>query len=499
MHGKVNFFQMKEEEKKNKKGKKVLRKVPDDIVPRSDDNWILQPIVISMMRYDYDVIQSRAVVAVMKEMQSAIKEVIYHHAVPERQLSLFSNDDFLSKFGGKEIDTEKEIVLKLALKSFGCDKRKYDMLKNSLKQLVSIPVEIPVKSLDDEDYYKVANLCTAYIPKEPYSKYVYLKFSKDVAVRLISNEKGTHNFLDNVVFSAKSKYTQRMYLFISAWKNQGATCVRSVQWIRRWLRLEDSHKRWNMFYTRVLKVAEDELYAMAMDGLSDLYFTTKKIYDSGSEVGEPDKLQFVIHKAGQQEDTEEMRVMKTKLEDIRRFCHTRFGIRGTDLKAILEALTEENMDKMIIYLGELDKREQKALKSGKIDNLSRHAFTCIMNELKEWADIEKENMNALVRSDERRDIVVKEDSGRISLLSDVDKEKWRNVLDGLRKMIPADSFDVWFAEDVVYLDSVAGGVVCLHVPSASYVEVMESMFISQLSSVLRKEWGDDVEFVYKFY
>lgn len=510
LHRKVNFyaFAPKSElltfwktmkEGKNTGRKKILKKVPDDIVPRDPDSWLLQPIAVSMMRYDYDLIQSRAVVAVMREMQAAIKEVIYHHAEPGQQLSLFDSDDFLKKFGTDEIDTEKEVVLKLALKNFGCDKRKYDLLKSSLKQLVSIPVEIPVKSLDDENYYKVDNLCSAYIPRESYSKYVYLKFRKEVAVRLISNERGTHKYLDSVILQAKSKYTQRMYLFISAWQNQGATCVRTVQWIRKWLRLESSHKRWDMFYSRVLKKAEEELHAMAMDGRSDLYFSTRKIYESGPEVGEPGKLQFVIYKVSGI-DGEEERELRVRKESIKSFCHERFGIRGTDMKAILDAVTADNASEVMEYLEELEKREQKAVKSNKIDRLNRHAFACIMNYIRERGEdlktlVGSEGAAGVVRADPKPDALpcteVEEDR-----LSGEEHAMWDNFLSCLRERIDEQEFATWFANGEMRLAGVEDGRVKVRVPNRVYAEIIGERFRGELSDVFGHAFPGFKDIVY---
>ena len=482
-----------------KKKKKELKKVPREIIPVGEDNWILQPIAISMMRYDYDTVQTRALVSMMKKMQTAIKEVVYRHAKPEEQLSLFANQDFIGKFGNEEINPDREIVLKLPLSSFSYDKRKYNVLKESIRQLVSIPVEIPIRSLDDEVYTKIAHLCEAYVPEEKYAKCVYLKLDKKVAIRFISGDAGTHKYLDRVIFKAKSKYTQRIYLFISAWKNHGATCERSVQWIRKWLRLEDAHRRWNMFYTRVLKKAEDELRQLAENGESDIYFTTDTIDNQPGKQGEPDKIRFIIHRAIPDEMSESEDLKRWK-SDIATFCNERFGIKGMDLNSIVNAVTEENAARMMDYLNGLYTREQKAFKEGKIDNLHRHAYTCIMNELKDWQVIEQQQATLLTVRVPKEDGTGQNQAPAENkdTLSEKERNTWNNILDAIQGTTSDQNFETWFQPDVLSLQEISGNTIKIKVPSRAFVETFNNVNNNGelLQQAVRSVLGQDAKVIY---
>ena len=122
-------------EKKNQpKPKKVLKNVPKDIAPIDEQGWLYQPVLAAMMRYDYNATQILAVVAIIREMQTAIREVIFNKGRAEDQLSIFPNEDFIEKFGEEEIDPKNEIVLTIPLSKFGSDKRRYNTLKQALKQ-----------------------------------------------------------------------------------------------------------------------------------------------------------------------------------------------------------------------------------------------------------------------------------------------------------------------------------------------------------------------------
>lgn len=488
------------EKKRQTKPKKELKNVPKDLVPLDEQTWIYQSVATAMMRYDYDVTQIRAVVAIIREMQSAIKAVIFNQGRAEDQLSIFPNDEFIDKFGKEEIDPKNEIVLTIPLSKFGSDKRRYSTLKTALKQLATIPVEMPVKSLDDEDYEHIGGLCEAYIPKKAYNKYVYLKMKRKTAIRMIDNKGGTFKFLEQVIFETNQKHALRMYFFISAWRRYPATCIRSVKWVRRWLRLEDKYPRWDMFYSAVLKKAEDELYRIAVEeGKGDLYFTTKKIYKAGeSEVGEPSDLQFIIHRSPAGEAYDETSEFKSQRQALGEFCHTSFGIKGTDLKSILERVTMDNIDDLNTYLIDLDEEEQKRFSDGKIDKLHRHAYTCIMHWLRDRETEEArvmEEMVGPVSKPERKENVPASDADVLSLSAE-DALKWNNVMKGLRSVVGDSDFNTWFGSGAMVPVSFADNELTIEVPTKSYLEIMSKQFGELMTGFIYNEFGVGVSIRY---
>lgn len=488
------------EKKRIPKPKKELKNVPKDLVPLDEQTWIYQSVATAMMRYDYDVTQIRAVVAIIREMQSAIKAVIFNQGRAEDQLSIFPNEDFIEKFGGDEIDPKNEIVLTIPLSKFGSDKRRYSTLKAALKQLATIPVEMPVKSLDDEDYEHIGGLCEAYIPTKAYNKYVYLKMKRKTAIRMIDNKGGTFKFLEQVIFETNQKHALRMYFFISAWRRHPATCIRSVKWIRRWLRLENKYPRWDMFYSSVLKKAEEELYRIAVvEGKGDLYFTTKKIYKPGeSEVGEPSDLQFIIHRSAAGEAYDESTEFKAQRHALGEFCHTSFGIKGSDLKAILDHVTMDNIEELNTYLIDLDEEEQKRLAEGKIDKLHRHAFTCIMHWLRDRETEEAKVMEEMVGPAKKPEVKTQPDATEPELitLSGEDTLRWNNVLKGLHAAIGDAEFHTWFASDALNPVSFEDDVLVLEVPTRSYLEILSNRFGETLNDCIYKEWGSATQIRY---
>lgn len=473
--------------------KKVAKVDSDGSLPEEEQSWVYQPIMMAMMRNKYSKSQLKSLVAIMIQMQDAIKDVIFNNARPEDQLALFPTEDFILKFGEELIDPNKEVVLKIPLSKFKCDKRRYSKLKDDLDQLATLPFYIPIKSLDGEEYTHVSGLCEVIRPKS-YDRDVYIKMKKEIALRFISNDGGSMKFLEQVVDEANHNYAMRMYFFIASWRNHPATCPRTVKWVRNWLMLENEYPRWNMFYNCVLKKAEEELYRIAVvEGKGDLYFTTKKIYDKGSEVGEPDRLQFIIHRSQTGERFDNNSAFRSRKQMISEFCHTSFGLKGADLTAILKMVTEDNIDKLNTYLVELDMEEQKRLKEGKIDKLHRHAFTCIMHQLKEWATEDAEVVESWVGKELPMQPEKNHSSVTESEPSTDDKARWGRVHQSLRTAMGDVEYHRWFSGDAMQLLSVSEQLITIGVPSRTYWEMVGQEYGSLIKEEIEKEWGSGCE------
>ena len=482
----------------NKKNlpKKVSKAVSDGL-PEEEQSWVYQPIMIAMMRNKYTKSQLKSLVAIMIQMQDAIKDVIFNNARPEDQLALFPAEDFITKFGDELIDPNKEIVLKIPLSAFKCDKRRYSKLKDDLDQLATLPFYIPIKSLDGEEYTHVSGLCEVIRPKN-YDRDVYIKMKKEVALRFISTDGGSMKFLEQVVDEANHNYAMRMYFFIASWRNHEATCPRSVKWVRNWLMLENEYPRWNMFYNCVLKKAEEELYRIAVtEGKGDLYFTTKKIYDSGSEVGEPDRLQFIIHRSETGKMYDNSTAFRNQKKMISDFCHASFGFKESDLKAILKKVTPDNIDKLNTYLVELDIEEQKRMKDGKIDKLHRHAFTCIMHQLREWESEDAEVVNSLLGQEHPMHPEKNHSPATKSELSADDQARWGRVHQSLQASMGDVEYHQWFSGDAMQLVGISEQLITIEVPSRTYWEMVGAKYGELINAEIAKEWGSGYEIRFK--
>lgn len=268
------------------KGKKrdIKRNLSPDLIPLKDETWLVQPFAVTMMRHDYSLIQIRILIAIVEYMQTKLRKMIND---AKREPTIFADS---------ELDNDGRLEIKTMFKSLDVDPNHYPELRQSLKTLVSIPVEIPYRTSDGRNYLKVTNLCDVYIPEDnSYEKYAVLKIDRQVAERLVSIDYGWHKLGKQIVYACKNRYTQRIYMFIGSWARKGGTVINTLEF-RKMLRLENNYKKFSDFTRRVLDPAKKELRALADNGFCDCYFDYEKQYVHGQRGGEPDNLVFHIYR-----------------------------------------------------------------------------------------------------------------------------------------------------------------------------------------------------------
>ena len=170
--------------KRGAKAKKapIKRTISDALIPIKDETWLIQPIAVTMMRYDYSLIQVRILVSIVENLQAILLGILNNKQ--SAQLDLFQT---------KELDEDGRMPIKLPFKELGVDPNHYPELRTSLKMLASLPVEIPYKTSEGRKYTKYTNLCDVYIPQDrSYNKYAILKLNRAVAERLVSLDLGYH-------------------------------------------------------------------------------------------------------------------------------------------------------------------------------------------------------------------------------------------------------------------------------------------------------------------
>lgn len=264
-------------------------KLIKSVLPVTESTWLVQPITVTVSKFDYDTTQTKFLVAIVEGLQESIKQSITKEV---KQLPLFSDGVH-----------ENELKMEIPLKSLGVDPRRYPEIKQSLIKLATTPFEMPVKDKEGKKYMRYAGLCEVYIPEEKYVRSVIVKIKHDVALSLIDAKvNGYQKYLKQVVTRTKNKYTQRIYLYITAWKSKGETIIK-VDTLRSILQLEDKYPRWNSFYTQVIKSAEKELRENFEAGLSECCFTAEPVYKPGQRrIGTPEALHFKIEISKQEQD-----------------------------------------------------------------------------------------------------------------------------------------------------------------------------------------------------
>lgn len=274
--------------------KKISKQTLPVPLPSQEKNelvWLVQPTAITFMRYNYTLIQSKIFVRIIGALQENIQEAIYNHYNRiSTENTLFSSSDFLDE------SDPSSILLKIPMNSFGVQRTQYKQLKEALKMLVTVPVEIPVRDKKQKVWREFDNLCSVRLPESGHVRDVYIKIKKTTATMLLNMEFGFTKFLQYTILSATNAYTPRFCLYLSAFAEEGG-CVVKMQSLRKYLRLENSYSEFKDFVKRVIVPAQKEMKELAHNGKADFYFEYDKQYEAGKrKAGEPDTLVFkIIH------------------------------------------------------------------------------------------------------------------------------------------------------------------------------------------------------------
>ncbi len=349
------------------KGKKrdIKRNISKDLIPLEDETWLVQPIAVTMMRHDYSLIQIRILVAIVEFMQTKLKKLLTKQRM-EPQI-----------FSDSELDNDGRLEIKTLFKSLAVDPNHYPQLRQSLKMLATIPVEIPYKTMDGRSYLKVTNLCDIYIPEDPciYEKYAILKIDRTVAERLVGLDFGYHYLGKQIVFACHNRYSQRIYMFIESWKDKGFRKINTLEF-RKMLRLETNYKKFSDFTRRVLEPAKEELQTMAVNGFCDCYFDYEKVYSRGQRGGEPDELVFRIFQPHNKFNENLQHLTDQQRQVFADTLIRYFGFDVTVAKKMSERITADNYQSAMSKLVDLRSRLKSDLT---IHDKAAYTYTALDN------------------------------------------------------------------------------------------------------------------------
>ena len=175
--------------------------------------------VVTSMAGDFKTVQIRILIAVIEKLQDVIELSIQHldkygTSIPCEQLSLFQ-------------EYSDRIRVDIAYRDLGVNPDQYKEVKSMVRKLISIPVELDVKDpITGEDSWSITGLFTkANIPKTPYSRGFSLEMDREVAKVFINVDRGFTRYIKEIALRAQSRYTIRMYMLISSWKEKGGFSI----------------------------------------------------------------------------------------------------------------------------------------------------------------------------------------------------------------------------------------------------------------------------------
>lgn len=299
------------------------------MIPITDETSIVQPVTVALMRQGYTKIQNRALICVIDKLQSIIHEML--------------NDKFSYRsLRSPEVEHEGKFSYQIALNEFGVPKNNYKALRDALKNLSVMPVQLPYKSPTGKMYDKYTHLCSVYIPKDKYSNYVIIELDSNVAQKLLSLDFGHQYLYKSVILHKTSnKYSQRLYLLITAFKRKGSFEM-AMPTFRKLLMIENKYKEFRLLAYNVLEPARRELYDLAMQGLSDCYFEYRKVYSDNKRKAEPDKLEFRVIESPTVVDKDKLEQQKAIREKFKDMLERHFLLPKDVAKEYSKKITLEN-------------------------------------------------------------------------------------------------------------------------------------------------------------
>ena len=235
-----------------------------------------------------------------------------------------------------------------------------------------------------EESWAITGLFTkANIPKTPYSRGFSLEMDREVAKVFINVDRGFTRYIKEIALRAQSRYTIRMYMLISSWKEKGGFSI-YVDRFRKFLKLEDKYPEFKDLYKRVIRPVYDDLFEQA-----DCWFEMAEVYRNSGD-SQPYKLNFKVIKSALSKKEEDL--LKGQKKMITNFCTLHFAMQDEHLQQFIPHITLNNhaavLNKML-YLGEYIRENWN-----KISNKAEYCLAVLLKEVETLPGIigeEKEN------------------------------------------------------------------------------------------------------------
>mgnify|MGYP001726291793 FL=1 len=433
-------------------------------MPATEMTWLIQPITVTVSKFNYDTTQTKFLIAIVEGLQQSIKQSISKSV---EQLPLFSDGM-----------AENELKLEIPLKTIGADPRRYAEIKQSLIKLATTPFEMPVKDVDGKRYNRYSGLCEVYVPEEKYVRSVIVKIKKDIAKSLVdASAYGYQKYLKQVICRTKNKYTQRIYLLITAWKTMGTTEIK-VSTLRAILQLENKYPRWNSFYSIVIKSAQEELKEKFEAGLCECFFEAEPVYLTGKKCGEPNLIRFRIQISAAEKANMQKRSFVSLRIEIEEKLRVNFKIKKYKRESLLRMIGEDNIQLFSDFLITLVSKIERERCT--ITDVEAYSYQSCMNFLKQHYQIAEE-----VKDPKKHQTLL--ESEKPDDLSDIYSKQIALFEKNIKKRIGDDAFKVWiepirFAE----INKTEDGMdFVLEVPSTFFYEILEEKYVEDLSASLK--------------
>ncbi len=304
-----------------RKGKERSNK---PVVLPQNITWLKQPNLITLMSGDFKTLQIRVLISLVEKLQGGIEDSL--KKVPFQQMALF--EDYF-----KSSNKPKSFSFTIAYKDLGIEPNQYGELKEALKKLASIQVELDTKDpISGADSWSVTGLFKPYIPKVKHSKTFTIEMEENVLKTFLNIDKGFTKFIKEIAFSSQSKYTVRMYMLISSWKDRGGFSI-TIDKFRHWLQLGEKYVEYKDVYKRIIRPVYEELFEKA-----DCWFEVAEIYRPGE--AKPYKLNFKVVKSAL--SNQEKELLETQIKNLSGIMFQHLKMQDKHISQIIPLINLSN-------------------------------------------------------------------------------------------------------------------------------------------------------------
>ncbi len=202
---------------------------------------LIQPNSITNSRSNMNLIQYKILSSIFLQLNPLIKKNI------ENKIKRVSEELFVVDNASSD-----KVEIEIAYRSFGMATNRYAEIRQALKSLASTTIEF-----ENEEYEIITSLCSVYIPKA-HKKSIKLEFKKEVANKLISIQTGYTKYSHEIIYRLNSINSIQFYLMCCSWRDKGGF-KHDLNWIKRWLSMENKYSKLSDFERWVLKPAQAEL------------------------------------------------------------------------------------------------------------------------------------------------------------------------------------------------------------------------------------------------
>ncbi|MBE6246355.1 MAG: replication initiation protein [Bacteroidales bacterium] len=343
--------------------RKGLPRTKKSVVLPENITWLKQPNLITFMSHDFRLMQMRLLILVVEKMQKVIEESIQNY----EKYGVSSADGQLSLFG----DMGGNVSLEIPYKDLGVGPDQYNTVKPLIKKLCSIPVEVEtINPKTGEPRWTIAGLIAKAHVEKKYSRHCIIEIDRDILKLFYQADKGFTKYIKEIAFNATSKYTIRMYMLVSSWREKGGFSIR-LNKFRKVMNLGRKYKDYKDLYRWVIRPAYEELFEKA-----NCWFEVAEVYNSMSDK-EPYKLNFkVVRAVVTQKEKEFLEIQRRNIETV---CKREFSMDDARLSQIITRLTLDNVARVNQKIAELVKRTE--INGDSINDVCSYAFTVITKEL----------------------------------------------------------------------------------------------------------------------